>query len=70
MVEKNVGDPLKNIRLSGDRANAIKRYLVGNSVSPDRINCLAMGGKMPIAENNNDENRKKNRRVEMRVIKL
>ncbi|MGN7887699.1 OmpA family protein [Dyadobacter sp. 22481] len=66
----NVGDPVKNFRLSGDRVNAIKGYLVGNKISAHRIYCRSMGGRKPIAENSSEENRKKNRRVEMRVVEL
>ena len=61
------GDPAKNFRLSGDRADMVKKYLIANQISPARIKSKAFGSKIPIAPNDTEENRQLNRRVEMRV---
>jgi outer membrane protein OmpA-like peptidoglycan-associated protein/uncharacterized membrane protein YeaQ/YmgE (transglycosylase-associated protein family) len=65
----NAGDPDANRRLSLDRANAVKDLLVRAGAPADRISTEGMGGEKPIAPNDKDENRVKNRRVELTVAK-
>jgi outer membrane protein OmpA-like peptidoglycan-associated protein len=65
----NVGNATANIKLSKSRADAVKKYLVGAGVVPDKIITEGFGSKKPIASNNTEEGRQKNRRVEMKVIK-
>jgi hypothetical protein len=61
----NQGDSLANKRLSEARANAVKEYLVRNGVADARIKTLGRGSENPIASNDIDEGRGKNRRVEI-----
>ncbi len=65
----NVGDPAYNLKLSKDRASSVADYLVKNGIDKKRINSTGFGEKNPKVPNNSDENRAKNRRVEMKIVK-
>jgi outer membrane protein OmpA-like peptidoglycan-associated protein/uncharacterized membrane protein YeaQ/YmgE (transglycosylase-associated protein family) len=65
----NAGDPDGNRRLSLDRANAVKDLLVKAGGPADRISTEGLGADKPVAPNDGDENRAKNRRVELTVAK-
>lgn len=56
-----------NLKLSGQRANAVKTYLSQNGISPKRMKTQGMGIADPIASNNTEEGRIKNRRVEFGI---
>jgi outer membrane protein OmpA-like peptidoglycan-associated protein len=58
-----------NKKLSRDRAEAVKDYLVNKGVDKDRISCHARGEKDPVASNDTNSGRKANRRVEIVVAK-
>jgi outer membrane protein OmpA-like peptidoglycan-associated protein len=64
----NVGDDAKNMVLSKKRAESLKSYLVLKGVEATRLNTLFFGETKPIGDNNTPEGRKKNRRVEMKII--
>ena len=61
------GNPKSNQRLSQDRVDAVKEYLVGKGIKASRIDGKGYGGTRPIADNSSMETRKLNRRVEFRV---
>jgi outer membrane protein OmpA-like peptidoglycan-associated protein len=63
----NQGDAVKNMLLSQKRATAVKKYLILKGVKADKIIAEWFGQNVPIADNNTDEGRQKNRRVEMKV---
>ncbi len=63
----NTGDVDANQRLSVDRANAVKAMLVSGGVSSDRISTAGYGQSRPIAGNDTDEGRTRNRRIELTV---
>lgn len=65
----NQGDFDLNLKLSKDRAETIKKYLVKNGISENRIKTKGFGSTMPIASNANEFTRSKNRRVELVVEK-
>jgi len=58
------GTAAHNMRLSRDRANSVKTYLVNSGVDAKRLKIKAYGETHPIADNSTEEGRIKNRRVE------
>lgn len=64
----NQGDPGLNIVLSQSRVEAVKAYFVAKGIDASRIVTKAFGGSKPVAPNDIEENRKKNRRVEIVII--
>jgi len=62
------GDATLNYKLSQERADAVKLYLMRNNIEANRIETKAYGGTKPISDNTNESSRQKNRRVEMRII--
>ena len=64
----NVGDDAKNMVLSKKRAESLKAYLVTKGVEATRLSTLYFGETKPIGDNNTPEGRKKNRRVEMKIM--
>ena len=60
----NNGDPRLNLSLSHFRATVISNYLFNKGVAADRIKVTGKGQEEPIAPNDTEENRIKNRRVE------
>lgn len=65
----NVGNPEANMKLSQSRVDAVKKYITSKGISKNRVQTKAFGGSKPIAKENTEEARAKNRRVEMRVLK-
>ena len=63
----DVGDPATNRRLSLDRADAIKRLLVRAGVPAERITTEGVGPDRPIATNDTEDGRAKNRRIELAI---
>ena len=63
-----LGDPKKNMKLSKDRVEAVKKYLVQKQISANRIKTKAFGGTQPISNLNTSEAHRLNRRVAMRVL--
>lgn len=66
----NVGNDAYNQRLSERRAQSTADYLVSQGVAAQRIVSVGYGKTKPIAPNDTDENRSKNRRVEMKIMKI
>ena len=64
----NVGKAAYNLRLSQKRAEAVKMYLVGKGIGGNRIAAKGYGKENPVATNDTDEGRERNRRVELHVL--
>ncbi|MGK6352325.1 OmpA family protein [Parapedobacter sp. DT-150] len=60
----NTGSMQTNMRLSKERAEAVKAYLVSKGANASRIEATGYGPTQPIAGNNTASGRQKNRRVE------
>ncbi len=65
----NVGKPESNKRLSKQRAESIKRFLVSLGVNGSRLNAIGMGDTQPKSSNDTEEGRLMNRRVEVKLSK-
>jgi OOP family OmpA-OmpF porin len=61
------GDDGYNKRLSQDRAEMIKKYFIKRGVSSDKLIAVGYGETRPIASNDTDSNKAKNRRIEFYV---
>ena len=64
----NVGNAKFNHRLSLHRADAIKEYLVSKGIDAGRIDTAGKGMEEPLNENKTEEDRAKNRRVELTIL--
>lgn len=62
-----VGKPADNLTLSNGRAQSVISYLVKKGVQPARLTFKGFGSTQPVAENNTEEGRAKNRRTEVKV---
>jgi OOP family OmpA-OmpF porin len=63
----NVGSRRSNRKLSEERARSVVHYLVEKGVDAARIRSAGYGESHPVASNNSDANRAKNRRIEFKV---
>jgi outer membrane protein OmpA-like peptidoglycan-associated protein len=63
----NTGDAAENKKLSQERAEAVKAYLVEKGVEVARIAAVGYGDEKPIADNKKKPGQAKNRRIEFRL---
>ena len=56
-----------NLKLSQDRANAVRDYLLSQGVKAEKIRAVGRGEANPVASNDTPEGRANNRRVEIVV---
>ncbi len=63
----NVGDDFYNQRLSERRANSAATYLAAQGVARTRLATSGKGESEPVATNDTDAGRQKNRRVEVAI---
>jgi len=67
----NQGDKPALARLSEERAEAVKHYLIYTGrINPLRIEAVGLGHTEPVTDNSTDELRKLNRRVEVEIIRV
>ena len=66
----NEGPDRLNLRLSQERAEAVKNYLVRQGISGNRLQARGWGEKHPQVPNNSAFNKSKNRRVEFHVVEV
>lgn len=64
----NTGDRAHNLKLSQQRAGRVKKYLTDHGIDPARIKTKGYGESQPVATNDTEEGRQKNRRTEVRII--
>ncbi len=65
---ENLGDESINCKLSNERANAIRNYLLKKGIKPDQLIAQGYGSLYPIADNRTPEGRAKNRRIEINLL--
>lgn len=64
----SVGSEASNLRLSEDRANNVRNYLVSAGVAPSRVTAMGFGEQFPVATNATEAGRQQNRRVEVEIV--
>ena len=62
------GDAKLNLKLSQQRVDAVRDYLISKGVAKGRVKTKAFGGSMPLSRENTEEAHKLNRRVEARIL--
>jgi outer membrane protein OmpA-like peptidoglycan-associated protein len=63
----NTGNEAHNLTLSKRRADVVAEYLVNNGIDINRVETFGFGSAKPLLANTTDEERKKNRRVELLI---
>jgi len=63
------GSSVYNLELSQDRADAVAMAVIGRGVDAARVRAIGWGERYPVADSDSDENRQRNRRVEITVSK-
>ena len=64
----NVGKREANMSLSKRRSESVKKYLISKGISANRFEVLYFGPDKPVAPNNTEAGRARNRRVEMIIV--
>ncbi len=64
----NVGDAKANKTLSDKRAQACRNYIVSKGIDKKRLDAVGFGEERPIAPNDTDEGRQRNRRIEAKEL--
>jgi len=64
----DVGSEATNLELSKKRAQSVLDYLQKSGIGPTRLTAKGFGKTKPVAKNDSEENRRKNRRIEWRVL--
>ena len=65
----NVGEDAANLSLSEQRANAVKEFLIKEGCNPSQLSTKGFGKTKPVAPNDTDKGRAKNRRVELKLTR-
>ena len=62
----NTGLANRNVELSKERAQSVMKYLIEKgAINPSRLKAAGYGAEKPISPNDSEENKAKNRRVEL-----
>lgn len=64
----NKGGHDMNVQLSKDRAASVMKYIVGKGIKASRLSSEGYGPDKPKADNNTEEGRAKNRRVDFKIL--
>jgi outer membrane protein OmpA-like peptidoglycan-associated protein len=65
----NKGSDEYNFKLSDDRARSVREYIISKGIPASRIISQGYGETKPEVDNDTDENRQLNRRVEFKILK-
>lgn len=67
----NIGEQEALIKLSNERAAAVKGYLIRKkNINPNRIEVIGYGSRYSLNDNSNERLRQENRRVEIEIIEI
>ncbi len=64
----NIGSPETNLKLSLERATAVRNYLIQHGIAPTRLTAKGYGDTQAVETNDTDAGRAQNRRTEVRII--
>jgi outer membrane protein OmpA-like peptidoglycan-associated protein len=64
----HVGNPVRELELSSQRAKCMVDELVKRGIAADCFLYKGWGGTQPVADNSNEEGRRRNRRVEITIL--
>jgi outer membrane protein OmpA-like peptidoglycan-associated protein len=64
----NLGSAKANLKLSQNRVEAVKKYIVAKGIAKSRVKTKAFGGSQLLSNETTPEARNLNRRVEMRIL--
>jgi outer membrane protein OmpA-like peptidoglycan-associated protein len=65
----SVGSEALNQKLSEERANSVRDFLIKEGIATDRLTAIGYGEAKPIASNNTRDGKAQNRRVEINLVK-
>jgi len=65
----NIGRDADNMKLSANRAKSVYNYLIANNIAPKRLTYKGYGKTVPVATNDTEEGRAKNRRTVFVIIR-
>lgn len=65
----NEGSASNNLILSRARAEAVRQFLARTGIPPTQLTTLGMGASQPVASNDEADGRRKNRRIEFRIMR-
>lgn len=65
----NVGVKEANQKLSEERANAVRNYLIKKGIAAERVTAKGYGDSRPVASNDSESGKQKNRRTEVNITK-
>jgi outer membrane protein OmpA-like peptidoglycan-associated protein len=65
----NIGNDADNLKLSANRAKSVYNYLIVNNIAPKRLTYKGYGKTVPVASNDTEEGRAKNRRTVFVIIR-
>jgi OOP family OmpA-OmpF porin len=63
-----LGSAQFNLRLSQQRADAVRTWLMDSGIAADRLQATGHGKTRPVADNKTEEGRERNRRVEFHIV--
>ncbi|MDA3951015.1 MAG: OmpA family protein [Spirochaeta sp.] len=63
----DIGSPQSQVRLSTERAESVRDYLIERGISESQLSATGMGGSRPLSEDTDPAALRRNRRVEFRV---
>lgn len=64
----NVGTDAANLKLSQDRADAVRNYLVNHKIPANQVQAKGYGSSDPVASNDTPDGKQQNRRTEVHII--
>ena len=62
------GSEAYNLRLSEQRAMSVRSYLISQGIEDSRLSSTGLGETTPVADNETEDGRELNRRVELKVV--